>query len=192
MRLDLTVTGYATYDDLARYMWGSAAVIGLEMLPILGRADDSVRVGRNSRCARSTWLRVPADQLHPRRRRGPATRAGVPAAGVASTSSASTATGCAGAGWTSRSATCSRGRSNGPARSTAAPSRASSWCTDLARLPAHRADACTRGSSTRSSEPTTTCSRAGSRSAWCVAARSGSPGCGTPLRARRATPRPTA
>jgi phytoene synthase len=41
MRLDLTVTGYETYDDLARYMWGSAAVIGLEMLPILGRADPS-------------------------------------------------------------------------------------------------------------------------------------------------------
>lgn len=43
MRMDLTVTSYATYDDLARYMWGSAAVIGLEMLPILGRADPSVR-----------------------------------------------------------------------------------------------------------------------------------------------------
>lgn len=42
MAADLTVTGYATYDDLVRYMWGSAAVIGLEMLPILGRADDSV------------------------------------------------------------------------------------------------------------------------------------------------------
>ncbi|MGH3264702.1 MAG: phytoene/squalene synthase family protein [Trebonia sp.] len=43
MRMDLTVREYATYDDLARYMWGSAAVIGLEMLPILGRADESVR-----------------------------------------------------------------------------------------------------------------------------------------------------
>ncbi len=43
MRMDLTVTSYARYDDLARYMWGSAAVIGLEMLPILGRADESVR-----------------------------------------------------------------------------------------------------------------------------------------------------
>ncbi|HEV7204369.1 MAG TPA: phytoene/squalene synthase family protein [Jatrophihabitans sp.] len=43
MRLDLTVTSYATYDDLARYMWGSAAVIGLQMLPILGRRDDDVR-----------------------------------------------------------------------------------------------------------------------------------------------------
>jgi phytoene synthase len=43
MAMDLTVTGYQTYADLERYMWGSAAVIGLEMLPILGRADDSVR-----------------------------------------------------------------------------------------------------------------------------------------------------
>ncbi len=39
MRMDLTVDSYETYDDLARYMWGSAAVIGLQMLPILGRAD---------------------------------------------------------------------------------------------------------------------------------------------------------
>jgi phytoene synthase len=43
MRMDLSVTSYATHDDLARYMWGSAAVIGLQMLPILGRADDGVR-----------------------------------------------------------------------------------------------------------------------------------------------------
>jgi phytoene synthase len=43
MRMDLQVTSYATYEELARYMWGSAAVIGLQMLPILGRADDSVR-----------------------------------------------------------------------------------------------------------------------------------------------------
>jgi phytoene synthase len=43
MRMDLTVTSYATYADLTRYMWGSAAVIGLQMLPILGRADDSTR-----------------------------------------------------------------------------------------------------------------------------------------------------
>jgi phytoene synthase len=42
MRMDLTVSGYATFDDLARYMWGSAAVIGLQMLPVLGRADASV------------------------------------------------------------------------------------------------------------------------------------------------------
>lgn len=36
MRMDLTVTEYETYADLERYMWGSAAVIGLQMLPILG------------------------------------------------------------------------------------------------------------------------------------------------------------
>ncbi len=42
MRMDLTVTEYATYEDLSKYTWGSAAVIGLQMLPILGRADDSI------------------------------------------------------------------------------------------------------------------------------------------------------
>ncbi|MFD3475946.1 phytoene/squalene synthase family protein [Streptomyces sp. NPDC058695] len=36
MREDLTVTDYATYTDLRRYMHGSAAVIGLQMLPVLG------------------------------------------------------------------------------------------------------------------------------------------------------------
>lgn len=35
MRMDLTVARYPTFDDLMRYMWGSAAVIGLQMLPIL-------------------------------------------------------------------------------------------------------------------------------------------------------------
>lgn len=40
---DLTVTSYATFADLEKYMWGSAAVIGLQMLPILGRASDDVR-----------------------------------------------------------------------------------------------------------------------------------------------------
>jgi 15-cis-phytoene synthase len=43
MRMDLSVSSYQTFDDLARYMWGSAAVIGLEMLPILGRADERTR-----------------------------------------------------------------------------------------------------------------------------------------------------
>lgn len=36
MRSDLTVTGYPTYEDLRGYMHGSAAVIGLQMLPVLG------------------------------------------------------------------------------------------------------------------------------------------------------------
>lgn len=43
MRMDLTVDGFATFDELAEYVWGSAAVIGLQVLPILGRADASVR-----------------------------------------------------------------------------------------------------------------------------------------------------
>lgn len=38
MAMDLTVTEYATYDDLLGYMEGSAAVIGTMMLPILGVA----------------------------------------------------------------------------------------------------------------------------------------------------------
>jgi 15-cis-phytoene synthase len=43
MRMDLDVTAYETFEDLTRYMWGSAAVIGLQMLPILGRADSGTR-----------------------------------------------------------------------------------------------------------------------------------------------------
>jgi phytoene synthase len=35
MRMDLTVTEYATFDDLTTYVHGSAAVIGLQMVPIL-------------------------------------------------------------------------------------------------------------------------------------------------------------
>ena len=35
MRMDLTVAEYATYDDLYLYVYGSAAVIGLQMVPIL-------------------------------------------------------------------------------------------------------------------------------------------------------------
>ncbi|WP_310716973.1 phytoene/squalene synthase family protein [Streptomyces lydicus] len=36
MRMDLVVTDYPTYADLQRYMHGSAAVIGLQILPVLG------------------------------------------------------------------------------------------------------------------------------------------------------------
>jgi len=39
MAMDLTVTSYASYDDLLRYMEGSAAVIGTMMLPVLESAD---------------------------------------------------------------------------------------------------------------------------------------------------------
>ncbi|MFF7177038.1 squalene/phytoene synthase family protein [Streptomyces sp. NPDC008121] len=40
MRSDLSVTDYPTYADLHAYMHGSAAVIGLQMLPVLGTVVD--------------------------------------------------------------------------------------------------------------------------------------------------------
>jgi 15-cis-phytoene synthase len=36
MRMDLTTSSYATWADLGRYVHGSAAAIGLQMLPVLG------------------------------------------------------------------------------------------------------------------------------------------------------------
>ena len=40
MAMDLVVQEYETYDDLMEYVYGSAAVIGLEMVPILGALDE--------------------------------------------------------------------------------------------------------------------------------------------------------
>jgi phytoene synthase len=39
MEMDLTVTRYNNYEELMTYVYGSAVVIGLEMLPILGYND---------------------------------------------------------------------------------------------------------------------------------------------------------
>ncbi|GLU46975.1 phytoene/squalene synthase family protein [Nocardiopsis ansamitocini] len=36
MRMDLSVTDYPTFESLRTYMYGSAAVIGLQVLPVLG------------------------------------------------------------------------------------------------------------------------------------------------------------
>ena len=41
MAMDLTVREYATYEDLYEYVYGSAAVIGLQMVPILEPTDDA-------------------------------------------------------------------------------------------------------------------------------------------------------
>ncbi len=41
MRMDLTVTEYATFADLSRYVHGSAAVIGRQMVHVLGTTDPS-------------------------------------------------------------------------------------------------------------------------------------------------------
>jgi phytoene synthase len=43
MTSDLTVAGYADLAALDRYMWGSAAVIGLMVLPVLGTAPGVTR-----------------------------------------------------------------------------------------------------------------------------------------------------
>ncbi|MBN6040325.1 phytoene/squalene synthase family protein [Amycolatopsis sp. 195334CR] len=40
MRMDLTTTGYATRPELTEYVHGSAEVIGLQMLPVLGTVTD--------------------------------------------------------------------------------------------------------------------------------------------------------
>ena len=40
MTMDLTVQEYQTYEDLLEYVYGSAAVIGLEMVPVLGVLND--------------------------------------------------------------------------------------------------------------------------------------------------------
>lgn len=41
MKMDLTITEYQTYKDLYEYVYGSAAVIGLQMVHILGTVSNS-------------------------------------------------------------------------------------------------------------------------------------------------------
>lgn len=41
MTMDLTVTEYANYKALTEYVYGSAAVIGLEMVPVLGALSEA-------------------------------------------------------------------------------------------------------------------------------------------------------
>lgn len=49
MRMDLTVSGYETHADLGRYTYGSAAVIGLQLLPVLGSSRDTGTLPRPAR-----------------------------------------------------------------------------------------------------------------------------------------------
>ena len=76
MAMDLTISAYATWDDLLGYMDGSAAVIGEMMLPILEPLD-----ARRARAGARPRQRLPAHQLPPRRGRGPRPRARLPPAG---------------------------------------------------------------------------------------------------------------
>ena len=41
MKMDLTITEYQTYEDLYEYVYGSAAVIGLQMVLVLGTVSPS-------------------------------------------------------------------------------------------------------------------------------------------------------
>ena len=50
MRSDLTVSAYATFEDLRVYMHGAAALLGLQIVPVLGpihpqAADEAVNIG---------------------------------------------------------------------------------------------------------------------------------------------------
>jgi phytoene synthase len=44
MTMDLSVTEYQTFEDLMEYVYGSAAVIGLQMVPILGSLSSEAAV----------------------------------------------------------------------------------------------------------------------------------------------------
>jgi 15-cis-phytoene synthase len=48
MATDLEVSRYPTFTELRRYMWGSAAVIGLQLLPILGVDGDHDEAERSA------------------------------------------------------------------------------------------------------------------------------------------------
>jgi len=39
MEMDLTVSSYDNYQELSKYVYGSASVIGLQMVPILGTSN---------------------------------------------------------------------------------------------------------------------------------------------------------
>jgi hypothetical protein len=161
MRMDLTVTQYDTYDDLMTYVYGSAAVIGLEM------------VRSWSRSSRARWpTRTPATSASP---------------SSSATSSATSARTCARAGLPAdggpaglrRDARAPRARGR---RRTGPPAAGLRGGPDEGALPQRRRRVCgcstrragpasrrrspsTAGSSTRSSGPTTTCWAAGSASA---------------------------
>jgi 15-cis-phytoene synthase len=67
MQTDITRTEYATYADLEQYMYGSAAVIGLEMVPILEPVDaDAYGYARTLGEAfqMSNFIRDVAEDLH--------------------------------------------------------------------------------------------------------------------------------
>ena len=49
MQMDLTTSEYANFDDLEKYVLGSAAAIGLQVLPVLEPISDAAALFRLSR-----------------------------------------------------------------------------------------------------------------------------------------------
>ena len=76
---DLEQQTYADFAALRGYCEKVAGAVGLACLPVYGSDDTGAR--------RDARHRAPADQHHPRRRRGPAARPGLPPAGRAARSS---------------------------------------------------------------------------------------------------------
>ena len=161
MRMDLEVTEYETFDDLMTYMYGSAAVIGLQMVPVLeplpGLADVSAGYAQGSR------RRVPAGQLHPGRRRGPSPRPHLPAARGSRPLRRHPRAPAGGRGRRQGAPARSRTRSPVPARSSATPHLGYGCSTRRAATASGPRRRCTAASSTRSRRPTTRCSTARSR-----------------------------
>ena len=164
MRMDTTVTEYATFDDLAVYVHGSAAVIGLQMLPILGtrvpRAEAEPPAAALGVAFQLTnFLRdvgedldrgrvyLPRDELGGLRRRPRA-------AGLVPAHPAARSAGPPRAGPPRRPHPRHLPARAAGDRDARARCRAPAWA---ARSPS------TRASSTRSRRPTTTCCTAGSR-----------------------------
>ena len=175
MRMDTTVTEYATFDDLAVYVHGSAAVIGLQMLPILGtrvprEEAEPPAAALGVAFQLTNFLRDVGEDLDRGRVYLPADE--LAAFGVDRAC-------CAGAGAPGGPIRACAARwptwSPAPAAPTGARDRAST-CWSRCRGPASAARSrCTRASSTRSSGPTTTCCTAASRCRTGDARRSRSP-----------------
>ena len=121
MQMDLTVTEYDTFEDLHTYVWGSAAVIGLMVLPILGTV-----VPRDQAAPYAADLGIAFQLSNFIRDVGEDLRLGriyLPQESLRKF-------GVTGRGWSGESSTttsgrCSRSRSTGPGGSTAVPSLAS-------------------------------------------------------------------
>jgi phytoene/squalene synthetase len=161
MRMDLTITGYATFADLAEYTHGSAGVIGLQMLPVLGtvvpRAEAAPYAAALGEAFQLTnFLRDVGEDLDRGRLYLPADE--LAAFGVDRASSNGRG---APAAPNARSGARSRTSCPTPTPCTGGPSRASRCCRRGRGRASPPRPPCTGGSSTRSPTPTTTCSRAG-------------------------------